>query len=397
MPLFTISLDRQSSTMFEWKNQDTIEIEIPSIFKERLLTIARLLDEDESTTIEIRKASRFIKRNSSAETISEKELIRIPTLIVEKLLGVLDAILLNEVVLIKISRLESRSCLFCGSTQSLTKEHVFPDWLSDFLPQTGLNEGFYAFENSNSNESTDKPLLSDENNSSWVNLTDGRCIPSHNYTLKLVCAQCNNGWMSALEGSAKSMLEDLILSEKPNLNFSQEESEVLALWSYKTALVISRASQHSFTNTLPEYFYHKAMQSSIPYGIWVEISSTPSISLNYTIAGKGAPLIPKKAFDISRKEFNLALQDFFLIGFKIGHLVFRVSFLPPNSPIQRQQILQRVNVIHPYGFVPSFFAMEELKQQAEPNLELLTFCSTLSLVDKKTYEGMLPYFEYLDV
>jgi hypothetical protein len=54
-------------------------------------------------------------------------------------------------------------------------------------------------------------------------------------TVRRVCATCNNGWLSALEDRAKPLLEPLILG--PSRTLSAEESEMVALWCVKTALL----------------------------------------------------------------------------------------------------------------------------------------------------------------
>jgi hypothetical protein len=73
----------------------------------------------------------------------------------------------------------TRACIFCGAEGRLTGEHVFGDWLS----RIGLVSepvGHAA-----------GPLNR--------NLRDLGVTPPFQRTVRDVCAQCNNGWLSRLE------------------------------------------------------------------------------------------------------------------------------------------------------------------------------------------------------
>jgi hypothetical protein len=54
-------------------------------------------------------------------------------------------------------------------------------------------------------------------------------------TVKMVCAACNNGWLSQLEGVAKPIIAPLILGEGRRLPY--EDQAVIAAWTCKTGLV----------------------------------------------------------------------------------------------------------------------------------------------------------------
>ncbi|MEK8146667.1 hypothetical protein NKH18_51540 [Streptomyces sp. M10(2022)] len=88
------------------------------------------------------------------------------------------------------------SCVFCGGSP-VTKEHIFPQWLNEYLlpgrqqtEQARYGEGAY-----------DKTRQS-------VGL---------DFTVKKVCASCNNGWMSQLEVASKDALAPLITRQDPDL------------------------------------------------------------------------------------------------------------------------------------------------------------------------------------
>lgn len=103
-------------------------------------------------------------------------------------------------------------CLFCKEEKRLTAEHVFPDWMKEIVPQyqyvmnqiTGLNEKKW----------TSKPF---------------------EHTAKVVCGDCNNGWMSKLEADAKPIIKDLLKLDKYHLD--KKKQEILAFWVQKTTLI----------------------------------------------------------------------------------------------------------------------------------------------------------------
>ncbi|ATY17186.1 hypothetical protein CU254_42195 (plasmid) [Amycolatopsis sp. AA4] len=101
----------------------------------------------------------------------------------------------------------------------MTREHVLPDWL------TGLGLGFSPVVhhagplNQVPREWSSKPFRT---------------------TVRMVCATCNNGWLSELERKAKPVLTPLIRGEPRRL--SVDDQALIAAWTCKTALVSLLAS-----------------------------------------------------------------------------------------------------------------------------------------------------------
>lgn len=115
-------------------------------------------------------------------------------------------------------------CAFCGEDRKLTKEHVWPEWLIEMLPDpdpdgrnvrklmTGSPAGYEERER-------------DEGQSS---------VPS---VVQIVCERhCNNGWMSRLETNAKAIMEPLIFGRRTELRL--KEQRLLAFWALKTTMVL---------------------------------------------------------------------------------------------------------------------------------------------------------------
>jgi hypothetical protein len=118
------------------------------------------------------------------------------------------------------------TCIFCGRTldprrlelpTSETREHVFARWIRDKV----TNDRMTMYEASGDGTITQLRQLSLE---SFVN-------PS-------VCKDCNGGWMSKLETEADPLVQ-VLLSGQSVASLSDQETEVLARWTAKTAAVLS--------------------------------------------------------------------------------------------------------------------------------------------------------------
>jgi hypothetical protein len=109
------------------------------------------------------------------------------------------------------------ACVFCGGRPT-TNEHVFPRWLERFLAEdrrqrlelTRYGEGGYDV-------ALDKIGLDIRVNS--------------------VCAECNNGWMSSLEGDSINVLTPLIAGLDDVVLLSLPEQRQISLWATKTAMM----------------------------------------------------------------------------------------------------------------------------------------------------------------
>lgn len=115
----------------------------------------------------------------------------------------------------------SRVCVFCGQRdQGLTLEHVYPDWLSSLFSKDikGTNE------------------VSSDTTASRV--WQGRLFQ---HKVKLVCAVCNNGWMSGLEGGAKDLIKSLAFTHDTQA-LSEEDQRRVSLWVQKTVLMNNKAN-----------------------------------------------------------------------------------------------------------------------------------------------------------
>lgn len=111
-----------------------------------------------------------------------------------------------------------RTCVFCGGSPT-TREHIWPDWARPILADEG------ALDHHRLVQQDDHP----DETFDWKQ-------PAYTMTTKVVCARCNNEWMSALENRAKPLVEPMLFGRGRALH--QEGQRTLAAWALKTAMMV---------------------------------------------------------------------------------------------------------------------------------------------------------------
>lgn len=132
-------------------------------------------------------------------------------------------------------------CMYCGNG-NLSKEHVFPKWLQQYVPTPAYRSGHsVSVVNGDSVE-----VRLDKDNRLGDLLTR---------KVRAVCVTCNNEWMSALQNSAKPLIVGLMQNfELPN---SDIERRIIAAWVVMTALSWERLDETTATSSSEERFFLK--------------------------------------------------------------------------------------------------------------------------------------------
>jgi hypothetical protein len=129
---------------------------------------------------------------------------------------------------VKLNRI-AKPCMFCGNTsETLTKEHVFADWISELFCREP--NGTYEL------------IRRDGTVKSFSNTL-------FQHTVRAVCASCNNGWLSDLEATVKPVLGPMILNGA-GTELPPKLQAALATWAVKTQLVMDRL--HSKDRVMPD-------------------------------------------------------------------------------------------------------------------------------------------------
>ena len=203
----------------------------------------------------------------------------------------------------------SRVCIFCHrEEQALTREHVYPNWLSKlFDPRlVGVNE-----------------VLGDNVNRVWQGAVFQQKV-------KLVCIECNNGWMSDIESGVKDLLTSLAFTYDGH-TLSREDQRKLSLWVQKTVLVISKSLGAESGFDIPVGFYDQLYATKQPV-------NTILVTSGWRILTSGAKDQPLASFEIkqvstleveksSADAINSQMDDGALVWTAIlalGNVVFHV-------------------------------------------------------------------------
>lgn len=118
-----------------------------------------------------------------------------------------------------------KSCIFCGQTGGISREHIFALWLKEFFPRDQNTKHRFAH----------VAWLDEIDPRNPNELREVRQGHVGSKKLRIVCQKCNNGWMSALEEKVKSSLPALIVGNRANIVPSGQT--LLAAWACKTAMV----------------------------------------------------------------------------------------------------------------------------------------------------------------
>lgn len=206
-----------------------------------------------------------------------------------------------------------KTCIFCGQPlrpkgsrkNAKSDEHVIPNWLLKHLGITG---------------SRVVPMRVQEGKG----IVDLREHVLGAFVAGIVCAHCNNGWMSNLEGQVKPILVRLIDDKKELETLSDDERFTLARWTLKTAAVLNRSSTYgnpSVENSRPVPDEHllTVAAGNIPTDVLVVGAGYDSKKtfdfLQYTLWKFPAASIQLSAEDCERSyKIALSFRDLVLIA-----------------------------------------------------------------------------------
>jgi hypothetical protein len=145
---------------------------------------------------------------------------------------------------------EISACPFCDSLDGFTREHVWPGWYSKELQARGA-------------------------------ILTGDIIVNNRIEVTVpVCGDCNNTWMSVLEGDAQQLLLSMAnaaTGSRPPVKLSADNQARLATWAVKTAYLIDAYQ----APVVPRGFLHERALQRVPNAwtvVWVG-GYTPDVPL----------------------------------------------------------------------------------------------------------------------
>jgi hypothetical protein len=202
------------------------------------------------------------------------------------------------------------TCLFCPKPAD-SLEHVVPQWIHCCVsPQT---EGAF-------------PVVVGR----YVDgegYRDKREQISLAFRARIVCEECNKGWMGELESNVAYILKPLVGTSFPvsshcYVDQLRTNAAVIALWLAKTALTTSFALPGQ--NKLPKSIAAEIARKQPPHGVWIDVAKA-------TVGGIGAALT--RVFStINGNDFvgpqTHATGACFQFCLQINQLLLRVGMTP---------------------------------------------------------------------
>jgi hypothetical protein len=327
------------------------------------------------TKIEIQ--NQITRKRANPHLSDTYETIEVPAVYERQfqyILNQINNLEIDEKIVHKISFMNPR-CLFCNAEET-TKEHIFPKWLRPYLNETVFS-GSTLLSNTG-NEPLEKMISSAT--------TDGKKESSHGYTAKLVCAKCNNTWMSQLEANIKSILlkHDKLVSSLHS-NISKSDATTLAQWLVVKSLLLS--NKHlSNIHSIKKNVFEGLSNGQISKGFLVEATTADNPKLDFML-GRG--LMHENSLKLNKLELERAkelAENFFTCAIQLNHLLFRVTYLEPEIPLVMETVLKKTLKLFPFAYEISHKEINdecEIWQSASnDNLELPLFTSAWILRER---------------
>jgi len=156
-----------------------------------------------------------------------------------------------------------RFCIFCSGSP-LTKEHMWADWLREYIPREKPRHGLH------------KKLMYPHKQLEKIEYRPG---DTHSRTIKCVCGPCNSGWMSMLQSDAKPHLVPMLLGEKTALY--RRSQTAIAAWVTMMVMVSDMLDESMSSIAYEERAnFRKSIKTPSHWRIWIgRYEPVPDMSL----------------------------------------------------------------------------------------------------------------------
>lgn len=128
----------------------------------------------------------------------------------------------------------SKRCMFCGSAEKRTKEHLWGRWLRDFhsFPMNPTDRGKHTITRFDRSRGSIKAAGHFSNSGSHLS-----------ETTKVVCRKCNNEWMSRVEEGMKNLYGIYFTQER--FKIPADICDSIRSWAYLKLSLLMRALDYS--------------------------------------------------------------------------------------------------------------------------------------------------------
>lgn len=223
-----------------------------------------------------------------------------------------------------------RLCIFCGKPAN-SREHIFAEWLHPYLPKSG--------------EVNHKAVFVTMEYDGDVVAEKLRAGEGHSGRAKVVCADCNSGWMSRLQNQAKPFLLPMVRGSQIPL-FTKHQT-IIAAWAAMFTMVVEQrennplviaCSQEERTAlmltqraplTWKVWIGHYAREKWVPLVVHATAQVVPSIGQEYVhLPDDGVPITP----NTHATTFVVGKLFFHIFGSTLPRVVRKQEIAPVAMP-----------------------------------------------------------------
>ncbi|HEY4810899.1 MAG TPA: hypothetical protein VIH71_07575 [Solirubrobacteraceae bacterium] len=217
----------------------------------------------------------------------------------------------------------------------VTAEHVWPQWIAKYVPQTEIKAEHYVL-----TETEGEAQTTEFRGERVPFTTEARCV----------CKPCNEGWMAEMEHTAEHELHAMIEGRSQTLH--EWRQTIAATWAFKTAIMVEQA--HATDRAIPSEFYPLFWRylTPPPYSqVWLGMyagGESPHFygrgQLRFLLTTPEGVSVPN---DLT--AYGAVLQVGALVFRLFGHLVKDGPVSVPTGEIARSLIQIRPTVPAPSG------------------------------------------------
>lgn len=154
-----------------------------------------------------------------------------------------------------------KKCIFCQGT-GMSKEHFWPDWLRNHI-YTSIND-----------KHTSEFHISEGKNPSVLTRKDERSGHLITKKFRVVCVECNTGWMSKLEEKMKPIILDIINSKTVSLD--KTKLEELSRWIVMKVIVAEQSEENTqVTPEMDRIHFYRDIKIPDYFRIYIGKHTTP--------------------------------------------------------------------------------------------------------------------------
>lgn len=255
-----------------------------------------------------------------------------------------------------VGKKPQKFCIYCGGSE-LTKEHLWSDWMRPLLPPSP--EWSHTRTVLESSRRRGRSEVFKRHHKLYQG--DVSTI-----RLRVVCRECNNGWMSALDKAAKPLLTGLITGA--NRLLEERDQRLIARWITMKLIVAEHGEMGApVTTTEDRYALREGSDNPLEvWDIWIAQNQGQewrnSFYRHAATLGSGAGVEPPRVDGLFTKNTQFDL-------FGVGQLLIVAISSYASAPLLPAELAHILRRIHPFQAAISWPPLAIIRDSAVAALQ----------------------------